>query len=124
MTWKPGQSGNPGGRPSAVPAVAKKILAETRNGEELVEILLKAARGQHTQLCDEKSIRWAISELLDRCLGRAPQAIEVSTGASALPLPDMRGLSLDELRRLAVGEPEAVPASEAAGGEVPPGSVH
>lgn len=97
MKWVKGMnSPNPGGRPSAVPAVAKKILAETRNGDELVEILLETARGKHDKLRDEKSIRWAIATLLDRFLGKAAQHISVSTGDS-VPRVDYSVLTDDEL---------------------------
>jgi hypothetical protein len=75
--WKKGQSGNPGGRPKAFYALAKLIHAETRNGAELVERVLKIARGQDTTLDDPKSRTWALDWLSDRGFGKPQQDVVV-----------------------------------------------
>jgi len=81
-------SPNPGGRPSVVPTVAKKILAETRNFAEVVEFVLSVLRGTAGEdLADSKSRRWAAEFLADRCLGRPAQRIDVSTGDAQPRVP-------------------------------------
>lgn len=110
-------SPNPGGRPSAVPEIAKKIAAETRNGDELLEILLCAARGKHEKLDDAKSIRWAIATLLDRFLGKAAQTIAIGIGDAA-PRVDYSALSDEDLAELErITAKLAAPASARATGE-------
>lgn len=123
--FQKGRSGNPGGRPKAATAVAKHILEQTEGGKELVTLVLSIARGTHETCDDEKSIRWALDWLADRCLGRPQQSIEVSTGDPA-EVPDMRGKSLEELRELAGRAPRtsSPPDSGASGGDDPPASVH
>ena len=70
MAFKPGQSGNPGGR-RGVPAEIRKKLDDLLPVavDELVALLKS----------DDERIRMAaVKESLDRCLGKAPQTIEVS----------------------------------------------
>ncbi len=93
-------SPNPGGRPSAVPTVAKKILAETNNFAEVVAFVLDVLRGKAgEELEDGKSRRWAAEWLADRCLGRPAQRIDVST-SDAPRAVDYSILTDDELAQL------------------------
>ena len=43
--WKPGQSGNPSGRPKGTRDLAGYVLETTDGGKELVDSLLSIARG-------------------------------------------------------------------------------
>lgn len=70
MTFKAGQSGNPGGRPKESPEVkelARKYTAEA------VETLAKHMRGD-----DVRASVAASQALLDRGYGKPSQAVEVS----------------------------------------------
>lgn len=123
-----GTSPNPGGRPKAAIAMAKLIRDSTRDGAEVVEFMLAVLRGDGeigppedrrplpSDLKDGKSRRWAAEQLLDRGFGKAPQTIEIAAQGEAVAMPDMSGLPLEELRRIAAGED--------AGGDDPPGNVH
>ena len=86
--WKPGQSGNPGGRPSKT--------EEQRDFEEKCRkflwlegwaILDRMARSETT-----KDVRWALGVMLDRGFGRPFNSLEAS------PEPNQsRGASVEEL---------------------------
>ena len=43
--WKPGQSGNPSGRPKGTRDLAGYVLESTGGGKELVDALVSIARG-------------------------------------------------------------------------------
>ena len=43
--WKPGQSGNPSGRPKGTRDLAGYVLETTYGGKELVDALVSIARG-------------------------------------------------------------------------------
>lgn len=76
MPFKPGQSGNPSGRP----AVIREALEAFRNPEDLKFLrdrLIEIARG------DDKTAVAAIKEYHDRAYGKPPQAI---TGDDGKPL--------------------------------------
>jgi hypothetical protein len=104
--WRKGMpSPNPGGwrapQIRAAVAMAKLIHERTDGGKKLVDFAMDVLEGKAgDELADAKSRRWACDFLADRCLGRAPQTIEISTGEGAA-LPDMRGKTVEELRALA-----------------------
>jgi hypothetical protein len=73
--WKPGQSGNPGGRPKgeSVNALLRRVLEQEHNGKQIKEILI------------ERLVKEAIAgkynflrEVLDRLEGRPAQRVELS----------------------------------------------
>jgi len=53
--WKPGQSGNPSGRPKGTRDLAGYVLEPTDGGKELVDALLSIARGAVPNLAVQKS---------------------------------------------------------------------
>ena len=93
MTFRPGESGNPGGRPRAVVAIRELVQAK---GPDLVERLMTMALADNTE--DRVRIE-CIKVLLDRGYGRPPQPITGEDGASGpqrivvgwLPTEDKEG---------------------------------
>ena len=83
--WKPGQSGNPSGRPRGTRDLAGYVLETTDGGKELVDALVSIAKGAVPNLAVQKGSRprkdqqvrpadqlKAIEMLLDRGFGRSP----------------------------------------------------
>jgi hypothetical protein len=97
--FPPGVSGNPGGRPRGFVAA---IREQTRDGEELVDFMLRVLRGQlpDVRLRDRLD---AATWLTDRAFGR-PRQIEPPDekpqGESA-PRLNLRDLTDEELETLA-----------------------
>jgi len=111
MAWKPGQTGNPAGRPISRPfldAVARAITQD--DGKRLracAETLLDlAAKGEP----------WAVQMLADRLDGKASQEITVKR--------EVRDMSLDEIltELAALDPPEGGKGNKA--GAAKPGVVH
>lgn len=92
IPWKPGQSGNPGGRPKGL---ASLVREETKDGKELVEVMLKIVRGELTstetyldkkgqphEVVHEPAPRdkiEAVKWLADRGFGKVMESIEVTS---------------------------------------------
>ena len=109
--WKPGQSGNPSGRPKGTRDLAGYVLETTEGGKELVGALICIARGAVPNLAAQKGARprkdqqirpadqlKAIEMLLDRGFGRSPQQLDVAHSVSDRPLERLS----DETLRLLV----------------------
>jgi len=76
--FKPGQSGNPGGRPAGLAAL---IRAQTNDGRDIADFMLKAMRnGALEQRERMEAARW----LGDRAFGRVGLTLE-PLGESAAP---------------------------------------
>jgi len=97
--WKPGQSGNPSGRPRDTRDLAGYVLETTDGGKELVDALVSIARGAVPNLAVQKGSRprkdqqvrpadqlKAIEMLLDRGFGRSPQQLDIAHNVSSRPL--------------------------------------
>ena len=109
--WKPGQSGNPTGRPRGTRDLAGYVLETTNGGKELVDALLSLARGimpivpvqegsrprkdQQVRPADQLK---AIEMLLDRGFDRSPQQLDVAYSVTDRPLEHLS----DETLRLLV----------------------
>ena len=113
--WKPGQSGNPSGRPRGTRDVAGYVLETTDGGKELVDALICIARGAVPNLAVQKGSRprkdqqvrpadqlKAIEMLLDRGFGRSPQQLDIAHNVSSRPLEHLS----DETLRLLVESAE------------------
>jgi hypothetical protein len=109
--WKPGQSGNPSGRPRGTRDLAGYVLESTDGGKELVDALVSIARGVMPNVAAEESSRprkdqqvrpadqlKAIEMLLDRGFGRSPQQLDIAHSVSDRPLAHLS----DETLRLLV----------------------
>lgn len=85
--WKPGQSGNPAGRPKGFAGLASAIAKHTRDGEELVEFALSVLRGEVNN-GEEPSTRdrlEALKWLAVRGFGQPVQPVEL-TGKDGGPI--------------------------------------
>ena len=109
--WKPGQSGNPTGRPRGTRDLAGYVLETTDGGKELVDALLSLARGimpnvpvqEGSRPRNDQQVRpadqlKAIEMLLDRGFGRSPQQLDIAHSVSDRPLEHLS----DETLRLLV----------------------
>lgn len=74
--FKPGQSGNPGGRPKCA-AMLAKLREETKDGVEIVEFLLGVMRNDGGKW-NERNRLFAAVQLLERIGGKAPQTIDLT----------------------------------------------
>jgi len=115
--WKKGQSGNPGGRPRGFKGLAKYIQNHTKDGQELVDFMMKILRGQiiETDLLDAdtglpvvhapklQDRIGAAGWLADRGFGKPVQSVEladVSADGSKLVLPDIDSMDTDKLKQI------------------------
>ena len=109
--WKPGQSGNPSGRPKGTRDLAGYVLESTGGGRELVDSLVSIARGVMPNVSVQEGSRprkdqqvrpadqlKAIEMLLDRGFGRSPQQLDIAHSVSNRPLEHLS----DETLRLLV----------------------
>ena len=107
--WKPGQSGNPSGRPRGTRDLAGYVLETTDAGRELIDALVSIARGimpnvpvqEGSRPRKDRQVRpvdqlKAIEMLLDRGFGRSPQQLDIAHSVSDRPLEHLS----DEMLRL------------------------
>jgi len=106
--WKPGQSGNPSGRPKGTRDLAGYGLETTDGGKELVDAPVSIARGRpqegsrprkNQQVWPADQLK-AIEILLDRDFGRSPQQLDIARSVSDRPLEHLS----DETLSLKKGE--------------------
>ena len=97
--WKPGQSGNPTGRPRGTRDLAGYVLESTDAGRELIDALVCLARGVMPNVAAQKGSRprkdqqvrpadqlKAIEILLDRGFGKSPQQLDIAHSVTDRPL--------------------------------------
>ena len=113
--WKPGQSGNPTGRPRGTRDLAGYVLETTDGGKELVDALVSIARGVMPNVPVQEGSRprkdqqvrpadqlKAIEMLLDRGFGRSPQQLDIAHSVTDRPLEHLS----DEMLMLLVENAE------------------
>ena len=113
--WKPGQSGNPSGRPRGTRDLAGYMLETTDGGKELVDALVSIARGVMPNVPGQEGSRprkdqqvrpadqlKAIEMLLDRGFGRSPQQLDIAHSVSDRPFANLS----DEMLMLLVENAE------------------
>ena len=97
-----GVSGNPGGRPKGL---AKRIRAETRDGEELVEVMLGVLRDKTASRRDTMQ---AATWLADRGFGKPVQTLRAETEPEPFRSPfegmDVKALEVEVARMEALVE--------------------
>jgi Family of unknown function (DUF5681) len=98
--FKPGMSGNPGGRP---PAAHEVSLHARRYAVEMVNVLVRLARTAEAEAVRKS----AAAEVLDRAIGKAPQAIDhtVTKDISRMNLEELRALE-ERLTMTALAPPD------------------
>ncbi len=118
--WKPGQSGNPSGRPRGTRDLAGYVLETTDGGKELVDALVCIARGVMPDVPVQEGSRprkdqqvrpadqlKAIEILLDRGFGRSPQQLDIAHSVSNRPLEhlsdEMLQMLVENARQLEEG---------------------
>ena len=108
--WKPGQSGNPSGRPRGTRDLSGYVLETTDGGKELVDALICIARGIMPDLPMQEGSRprkdqqvrpadqlKAIEMLLDRGFGRSPQQLDIAHNVTDRPLKHLSDATLQLL---------------------------
>jgi hypothetical protein len=84
--WKPGVSGNPGGRPGMAKEVRE--LAQ-KHSAEAIEVLAKLMRNEKASPAARAA---AASQILDRAVGRPESAVKIETKRE----PDLNVLNAAE----------------------------
>lgn len=113
--WKPGQSGNPGGRPKGLARRVRELVGG--DGETITHFMLDTLKNEDAEMRDRmEAAKW----LADRGWGKA---------ANHAPIEDADPLGLDEVDAAIAGlvdelatRREAKAPRPAAGGEVAAGS--
>lgn len=92
IPWKPGQSGNPGGRPKGL---ASYIRESTLDGRELADFLMEVMRGQtmYSKVTDRLK---ACEMLMDRAFGKQ-FAPEPGNDKNLKPILPLSKLTAEEL---------------------------
>ncbi len=98
--WKPGQSGNPGGRPKTAPLsnACRELLASPLAGDPQGRTYAEAIAETLAQKALAGDIR-AAQELADRAEGRARQSIEIQDSALRNAFERMNREELDAYAR-------------------------
>ena len=107
---KPGQSGNPSGRPRGTRDLAGYVLETTDGGKELVDALVSIARGVMPNVAVQNGSRprkdqqarpadqlKAIEMLLGRGFGRSPQQLDIAHSVSDRPFANLSDATLQLL---------------------------
>ena len=105
--WKPGQSGNPSGRPKGTRDLAGYVLETTDGGKELIDTLVCIVRGDVPNVLVQEGSRprkdqqvrpadqlKAIEMLLDRGFGRSPQQLDIAHSVTDRPMEHLSDATL------------------------------
>lgn len=80
MPYRPGQSGNPSGRPRGAKGLARYIASQTEDGRELVDRLLEMSRDPNTPVRERVL---CTMHLLDRGVGKPMTTAEIAVTIDA-----------------------------------------
>ena len=110
--FKPGQSGNPSGRPKGIAAKAREIIGD--DPTELLEVFLEIAHNPAEKAADRKA---AAEALLDRAYGKSPSYAPVDGDPLELDSLDRAiGTIVDDLaQRRKAPPPSPAPEQPVAG---------
>ena len=126
--WKPGESGNPGGRTRGFKGVAELIMRETRDGAELVEFALATMRnvgpggaGTGNRSFDERwqAHNWLANYGIGRPIVSVDIAAALATGENAAAIVGARLVALTYEQRELLEQLDIVDA-ECVEGDAPP----
>jgi hypothetical protein len=109
--WKPGQSGNPGGRPKRKPLTDKllEVLEDPKQLEVLVRVWLKQA---------QKGSIMHLREILDRVEGRVALPVDVSGHVTHEMTDEEKSRAREVLARMTAYDAQPLPpASDDAANE-------
>jgi hypothetical protein len=109
--WKPGQSGNPGGRPKRKPLTDKllEVLEDPKELEALVRVWLKSA---------QKGSVMHLREILDRVEGRVALPVDVSANVTHELTDEEKARAREVLARMTAYDAQPLPpASDDAANE-------
>ena len=97
--WRPGQSGNPSGRPKGTRVLAGYVIETTGGVKELVDAVVSIARGALPYVAAQEGLRSrkdqqvrpvdqlkAMEILLEPGFGRSPQQLDIAHSVSDRPL--------------------------------------
>ena len=86
--FKPGESGNPGGRPAgkSITAELRKMIDEGNTAEDIAKVLIDLAKSIGT-----RGQVPAIKELLERTEGKVPDKHEIETGDISIVYKQVKG---------------------------------
>src|SRR4030095_15783796 len=89
--WRPGQSGNPNGRPLTVSTLSRYVHQETERGIEIVRLYLQVMRGEKIHWRNSRRARlpslserlMAAAWLADRGWGKAREIVAIEDESMA-----------------------------------------
>jgi hypothetical protein len=98
--WKPGQSGNPGGRPKRTPLIdaCREVLAKLVPGDPKGRTYAQAIAEKLAERAVQGDIR-AAQELADRAEGKARQTVQIENTALKRAFERMSDAELDDYAR-------------------------
>lgn len=99
--WKPGQSGNPGGRPKGLSGMIRDL---TNDGTDIWRVVSEVLHGSHGAKARDRLD--AAQMLADRLYGRAVETavqVRANIDATAATLPELDVSTLEALARLGSG---------------------
>lgn len=114
IPWKPGQSGNPGGRPKGIASKARELIGNDPTA--LLGVFLEIAQNPKEKAGDRRA---AAESLLDRAYGKAPIFTPID-GEDPLDLETLHHVRelVDDLARHRADRPVARPDTAPADGDV------
>jgi hypothetical protein len=90
-SWKPGQSGNPGGRAAMPPELRELARAKGPAALQIALDLMDNATSEAVRLA-------AAREVLDRGYGKAQQFVDATSGGEPIPISIIRIHAIDEAK--------------------------
>lgn len=97
IPWKPGQSGNPAGRPKDSDRLAAYIRESTKGGREIADFMMGVMRGGEKLFMKGQDRIKAAEWLADRGFGKAK---EISAISEPFPVNDLTDEELIVLQRV------------------------
>ncbi len=95
----------PTGRPKGYKGLAKYIQSKSNDGRDLIDFIYTVLSGECEGGSTLAAKMWAVEQLLNRGLGKAPQVIEISTSldtdaaASAIDMSKMTEKDLEIMEK-------------------------